>query len=249
MPQRRAENPSTLRRPEHVDAIHRRPVRLVPLDTTRDDNETLPSRRDALMHASEQGLWKQGDLAGRGIDELALLVHHIGCRPVESADDEDLSIGERDSARVRARLRELADRLRPGRRHRCGPRSAGRYQDDDRECEELPHWTWRVALPTGTPCPENQATPSCTTSNPTRYMPGPAGIFTMTLSVTASPGATAAGIAVRTPSHTKSRPSATQRWYAALNAPGCQVVVPVFVMVTGTVIMELTAPFTLAGAE
>src|SRR5437867_5205744 len=184
MPQRRAENPSPLRGPEHVDAIHRRPVRLVPLDTTRDDDEILPSRRDALMHASEQGLWKKGDLAGRGIDELALLVHDVGCRPVESPDDKDFPIGERDSARVRARLRELADRLPPGRRHRCGPRSAGRYQDDDRECEELPHWTWRVALPTGTPCPENQATPSCTMSYRSLYVPGVDGTSICALTAT-----------------------------------------------------------------
>src|SRR5207245_627968 len=133
--------------------------------------------------------------------------------------------------------------------HRCGARSARAYQDDDRECEEPPHWTWRVALPVGAPWPENHATPSCTTSNAKRYVPGAGGIFTMTFSVTESPDATAAGRAVRTPSHTKTAPLGTYMWYAALNAPGCQVVEPAFVIVTGTVTIAFTAPFTVAGAE
>ena len=47
----------------------------------------------------------------------------------------------------------------------------------------------------------------------------------MTLSVTAWPGATAVGRAVRRPSQTKSVPACVYRWYEALNAPGCQVVV------------------------
>src|SRR5438477_7443438 len=93
-----------------------------------------------------------------------------------------------------------------GRGRRCGPCSAGGYEDDDRECEDLPHWTWRVALPIGTPCVENHVTPSCATSNRREYEPAFAGIFTMTFSVTAWPGATVAGSVVRSPSQTKSAP-------------------------------------------
>ena len=114
MVERSAGHPSPLRRPEHVDAIDRRPVRLAPLDAARDDDEVFPGGGDALVNAAEERLRQQSHVARRGIDELALGVHHVLRRAVEPTDHEDLSIRECDGARVRTRLRELSDRLPVG---------------------------------------------------------------------------------------------------------------------------------------
>ena len=59
--------------------------------------------------------------------------------------------------------------------------------------------------------------------------------------VTVEPGATAAGRAVRRPSHTYTFPLAAYRWYERLTAPGCHVREPLFVTVTETVVIVLSA--------
>src|SRR4029077_11021760 len=100
MMQRCAEDPSALRRTKDVDTIDGRPVRLVPLDPACNDHEVLPRRRDALMYAPEKRLRQLRHVARRWIDELAFHVHDVIGRAIESTDDQDLSVGERDRTRV-----------------------------------------------------------------------------------------------------------------------------------------------------
>ena len=148
---RRAGHPAALRRPKDIHPVHRRPVRPAPLDPTGDHHQVLPRGRHALMHSPEQPLWKERDAARRRIDQLALTVHHVQSEAIESSDHENFAVRQRERTRVGARLRELTDRLPVRCRRGCAARSARRYHEDDRECEELPHCAWRVTLPIGTP--------------------------------------------------------------------------------------------------
>src|SRR2546423_15140132 len=103
-------------------------------------------------------------------------------------------------------------------------------------------------LSAGTPWPENQDTPSCTRSNFSAKAPGVAGVVTLAFTVIDAPGATAAGRSVRAPSHTTTRPDASNRWYARSNfCAGSQVVEPVFVSVTGTVMLAPRGPSAVGG--
>src|SRR5687768_2018710 len=111
-------------------------------------------------------------------------------------------------------MRELAERV-PGGRFRCGRhgiRGAGSDHRDDQGEREAGHGrfhcAWRVLLPVGTFCVENHATPSRTRSNAMRYWAAVFGTRTIALTVTVAPGATAAGRAVRRPSHTYTFPLA-----------------------------------------
>src|SRR5206468_11124004 len=122
-----------------------------------------------LMKAPLELLVQDADRAGLRVDELAFGIRDVRIGAIETADDEDLAVRERDRRRVRARLSELTDRG-PGRRLRRDRRGDARARgydesDDNSECgaDDGPgHCAWRVLLPVGTFCVENHVTPSST---------------------------------------------------------------------------------------